>query len=132
MMAELRPVLMLLKADFEAASKIHIPNWKGGPNAGILAELVRMGWRKSEANMFEHRPMERDETPSARAATDETVLRLAAPDAEVNGLKDRRSEVKANPTRACLQLRENGLESDAERFVFRMRGGFPNQQMSDS
>jgi hypothetical protein len=51
MMAELRPVLMLLKADYEAASKIHIPNWKGGPNAGILAELVRMGWRKSEANM---------------------------------------------------------------------------------
>jgi hypothetical protein len=65
MMAELRPVLMLLKADYEAASKIHIPNWKGGPNAGILAELVCMGWRKPEANMFEHRPMERDETPSA-------------------------------------------------------------------
>ena len=27
--------------------------------------------------------------------------------------------------------RENGLESDAERFVFRIREGFPNQQMSD-
>ena len=93
MMAELRPVLMLLKADYEAASKIHIPNWKGGPNAGILAELVCMGWRKPEANMFEHRPMERDETPSA---TDETVLRLAAPDAEVKGLK-------ANPTSTSSQ-----------------------------
>jgi hypothetical protein len=28
--------------------------------------------------------------------------------------------------------RENGLESDAERFVFQIREGFPNQQMSDS
>jgi len=42
---------MMLKADYEAASKIHI---EGGPNAGILAELVRMGWRKSEANMNPH------------------------------------------------------------------------------
>ena len=28
--------------------------------------------------------------------------------------------------------RENGLESDAERFVFQIRDGFPNRQMSDS
>jgi len=35
-------------------------------------------------------------------------------------------------TRACLQLIENGSESDAEQFVFRTGGGFPNQQMSDS
>ena len=46
MTAELRPILQLLKADYEAASKIHVPKWTGGPNAGILAELVRMGWRK--------------------------------------------------------------------------------------
>src|SRR5277367_6338408 len=83
MMAELRPVLKLLKADYQAASNIHIPNWKGGPNAGILAELVRMGWRKSETNMLEQGPLGQDETPSATAATDETALRLAALDAEV-------------------------------------------------
>ena len=41
MMAELRPVLMLLKADYEAASKIHIPNWKGAP----MPEF----WRNSSA-----------------------------------------------------------------------------------
>ena len=28
--------------------------------------------------------------------------------------------------------RENGSESDTERFAFQTREGFPNQQMSDS
>jgi hypothetical protein len=31
-----------------------------------------------------------------------------------------------------FSYRENGSESDAERFAFLMREGFPNQQMSDS
>jgi len=39
--------LMQLKHDYEKASAIHVPNYKGGPNAGILSELIRMGWRKS-------------------------------------------------------------------------------------
>lgn len=47
MPTEMRPVLKLLKQDYETASKIHVPTWRGGPNPGILSELVRMGWRKS-------------------------------------------------------------------------------------
>jgi len=96
MTADLRPILKLLKADYEAASRIHLPNWKGGPNAGILVELVRMGWRKSEADMLEQVPMAPDETPSTTVATGETALHLAALDAEVKGLKELLAEVRAN------------------------------------
>jgi hypothetical protein len=96
MTAELLPILKLLKADYQAASNIHIPNWKGGPNARILAELVRMGWRKMEANTLQQRLVVQGETTSATAATDETALRLAALPAEVRGLKDLLAEVRAN------------------------------------
>ncbi len=44
--AELRPILKELRQDYQAASKIHVPNFTGGPSAGILSELIRMGWRK--------------------------------------------------------------------------------------
>jgi hypothetical protein len=44
---ELETTLKQLKENYEAASRIHVPNWKGGPNMGILSELVRMGWRKT-------------------------------------------------------------------------------------
>jgi hypothetical protein len=96
MTAELLPILKLLKADYQAASNIHIPNWKGGPNARILAELVRMGWRKMEANTLQQRLVVQGETTSATAATDETALRLAALAAEVRGLKDLLAGVRAN------------------------------------
>jgi hypothetical protein len=96
MTAELLPILKLLKADYQAASNIHIPNWKGGPNARILAELVRMGWRKTEANTLQQRLIVQGETTSATAATDETALRLAALAAEVRGLKDLLAEVRVN------------------------------------
>jgi hypothetical protein len=43
---ELRPLLKKLKADYETATKLHT-KYKGGPNAGILSELIRLGWRKS-------------------------------------------------------------------------------------
>src|ERR1700730_12605214 len=36
-----------LKEDYESASKIHVPNCPGGPNPGILSELIGMGWRKA-------------------------------------------------------------------------------------
>jgi hypothetical protein len=45
---EVRPLLEKLKADYQVASKTHVPGWKGGPNPGILAELIRMGWRKPD------------------------------------------------------------------------------------
>jgi hypothetical protein len=96
MTAELLPILKLLKADYQAASNIHIPSWKGGPNARILAELVRMGWRKMEANTLQQRLIVQGETTSATAATDETALHLAALAAEVKGLKDVLAEVKAD------------------------------------
>jgi hypothetical protein len=91
MTAELLPILKLLKADYQAASNIHIPNWKGGPDARILAE-----WRKMEANTLQQRLVVQGETTSATAATDETALRLAALAAEVRGLKDLLAEVRAN------------------------------------
>jgi len=94
MTAELLPILKLLKADYQAASNIHIPNWKGGPNVGILAELVRMGWRKMEANTLQQRLIAQGETTSVTAATDETAS-LAALAAEVRGLKDLLAEVRA-------------------------------------
>lgn len=45
---EARLLLKQLKVDYEVASKIHVPGWKGGPNPGILSELIRMGWRKPQ------------------------------------------------------------------------------------
>jgi hypothetical protein len=96
MTAELLPILKLLKADYQAASNIHIPNWKGGPNARILAELVRMGWTKMEANTLQQRLMAQGETTSSTAATDETALCLAALAAEVRGLKHLLAEGRAN------------------------------------
>ena len=97
MTAELLAILKLLKADYQAASNIHIPNWKGGPNARILAELVRMGWRKSDANMLEERPVGQDETASAAAG--ETAVRLDVPEPEMVELvrkEGRRSEATMN------------------------------------
>ena len=44
---ELRTTLDDLRRDYVEASRIHVPNYRGGPNAGILSELIRMGWRKS-------------------------------------------------------------------------------------
>ncbi len=38
--------LAALKADYVKAQKMHT-NYKGGPSMGILSELIRMGWRKS-------------------------------------------------------------------------------------
>ena len=32
--------------DYEAAIRIHVPNWKGGINRNVAAELIRKGWRK--------------------------------------------------------------------------------------
>ena len=46
---ELQPILKELRHDYQAASKKHVPKYKGGPNAGILSELIRMGWRKPAA-----------------------------------------------------------------------------------
>jgi phosphoheptose isomerase len=37
--------------------------------------------------------------------------------------------IALGPVFSCV---ENGSESDAEHFAFRMCEGFPNQQMSDS
>jgi hypothetical protein len=45
---DLQPILEELQEDYKAASKIHAPNYKGGPNKGILSELIRMGWRKKD------------------------------------------------------------------------------------
>lgn len=44
--AELQPLLVALREDYLAAQKVHTPAYKGGPNLGILTELVKMGWRK--------------------------------------------------------------------------------------
>jgi hypothetical protein len=42
----LRSLLRQLRTDYMAAAKQHVPNYPGGPSAEILAELIRMGWRK--------------------------------------------------------------------------------------
>jgi len=39
--------LATLIEDYNAAAKVHVPNWKGGINRNVAAELVRMGWRKT-------------------------------------------------------------------------------------
>jgi hypothetical protein len=44
---EQRRLLDELRQDYLEATRLHVPNYHGGPNAGILAELIRMGWRKS-------------------------------------------------------------------------------------
>jgi len=44
---EQRDLLDQLRQDYVDATRIHVPNYRGGPNAGILSELIRMGWRKS-------------------------------------------------------------------------------------
>lgn len=44
---EAQAELRKLREDYIAATKKHVPNYTGGPNAGILSELIRMGWRKS-------------------------------------------------------------------------------------
>ena len=46
--------------------------------------------------------------------------------------KNKRSLFGVNYTRACLQLREERKESEAERLVFWLGEGFPNQRMSNS
>lgn len=42
-----RPALRQLRTDYLTAARRHVPNWTGGPNAEILAELIRLGWRKA-------------------------------------------------------------------------------------
>jgi hypothetical protein len=37
--ADLRPVLKVLKEDYEKASRIHEPQWTGGPNAKYSQNL---------------------------------------------------------------------------------------------
>ena len=32
--------------DYNAAAKIHVPTYRGKVNAGIIAELIRRGWRR--------------------------------------------------------------------------------------
>ncbi len=48
--ASLEPSLHALldqfAVDYRHAARMHT-KYQGGPNAGILAELIRMGWRKS-------------------------------------------------------------------------------------
>jgi hypothetical protein len=44
---ELRPAFNQLIDDYNEAAKTHVPNWRGGANASIIAELVRRGWRRS-------------------------------------------------------------------------------------
>jgi hypothetical protein len=44
---EQRRLLRKLKNDYVAASRLHAPRYTGGPNPGILSELIRMGWQKS-------------------------------------------------------------------------------------
>jgi hypothetical protein len=39
-------VLAELIADYNAAAKIHVPNWRGGINKNVAVELIRIGWRK--------------------------------------------------------------------------------------
>jgi aryl-alcohol dehydrogenase-like predicted oxidoreductase len=43
----LRLTLRKLRSDYLEAQRVHVPDYRGGPNPGILAELVRQGWRKS-------------------------------------------------------------------------------------
>jgi hypothetical protein len=38
--------LRQLKTDYINAARLRVPTWTGGPSAEILAELVRLGWRK--------------------------------------------------------------------------------------
>jgi hypothetical protein len=47
--AALRPLLRQFRADYDAAAKLHTA-YKGGANPGILAELIRQGWRKPGAS----------------------------------------------------------------------------------
>jgi hypothetical protein len=50
--SEIRQALAELIEDYNAAAKLHVPNWTGGIswtggiNRNVAAELVRMGWRK--------------------------------------------------------------------------------------
>jgi hypothetical protein len=43
---ELRGPFKQLIDDYNAAAKTHVPNYPGGANPSIIAELVRRGWRK--------------------------------------------------------------------------------------
>jgi hypothetical protein len=47
---DLRQIFRQLIDDYNAAAKVHVPGWKGGANAGIVADLVRRGWRKKPSN----------------------------------------------------------------------------------
>ena len=44
--SEAQALLKQLRADYLAAARLHVPKWTGGPNAEILAELIRQGWHK--------------------------------------------------------------------------------------
>lgn len=46
----LRPALDQMYDDYMKAQRTHVPNYTGGPNAEILAELLRAGWRKPDSN----------------------------------------------------------------------------------
>jgi hypothetical protein len=46
--SEAAKAVAALIADYNEAAKIHVPNWKGGINKNVAAELIRMGWRKTD------------------------------------------------------------------------------------
>jgi hypothetical protein len=43
---EARQAFEDLIADYNEATRVHVPNWRGSINANIAADLVRQGWRK--------------------------------------------------------------------------------------
>jgi hypothetical protein len=43
---DLRQAFKDLIDDYNAAARLHVPNWRGGINPNIAAELVRGGWRR--------------------------------------------------------------------------------------
>lgn len=44
---ELREIFVRLVNDYNKAKTLHVPNYKGGPSYAILAELVKLGWRRN-------------------------------------------------------------------------------------
>jgi len=46
---ELRQEYNHLVDDYIAAKDQHVPTYRGGPSYKNLAELIRMGWRKTDA-----------------------------------------------------------------------------------
>jgi len=44
---EKQEALAQLIADYNAAAKIYVPNWRGGINKDVAAKLIEDGWRKT-------------------------------------------------------------------------------------